>query len=80
VCDSCEMGLIVNTPTAFAAGDPFVLADRSRAISAVSLSAERLLGYSEGQLLGTSLTELRVPVLRRASCEPPPGTLLLLAD
>jgi hypothetical protein len=83
VCAHCELGLVLETRTPFATGSPFVVIDPEQMISAVSRSAEHMLGCAEPELLGRAITTLRLSahvLAQRAACGPPPGSLVLLRE
>ncbi|HEY8765119.1 MAG TPA: hypothetical protein VIM18_13070 [Solirubrobacteraceae bacterium] len=62
VCDSCGMGLILQShaDVAPAAGDPFLVLDGSLSVCAVSAAAENLLATCETDAVNRHVTELLV--------------------
>jgi hypothetical protein len=63
VCQSCELGLLLQSRTevAPAPGDPFLVLDASLSVCAVSGAAEQLLATHEIDAVNHHITELLVP-------------------
>jgi hypothetical protein len=63
VCGSCGLGLLLDSSAdvAPAAGDAFLVFDRSLAVCAVSAGAEKLLATCEPDAVNRHITELLVP-------------------
>jgi hypothetical protein len=63
VCESCQLGLLLNTRADVAPqpGGAFLVIDNSMSVCAVSAAAEELLACSETDAVNRHLTELLVP-------------------
>lgn len=63
VCEQCHMGVVLSAAAdlAPAAGEPFLIVDRTLAVCAVSSDAERLLAVDEPDAVNRILTEFLVP-------------------
>jgi hypothetical protein len=77
VCESCGLGLLLETAAATApdAGGAFLVLDRSLSVCAVSRGAEALLATTETDAVNHHVTELLVP----ADAEAQGGTNLAAA-
>jgi hypothetical protein len=71
LCPACEFGLLIGAPSELVpeSDQPFLVADCSGTVRAVSRSAELALGVNELEAINRHVTELVVPVdLRARQC------------